>query len=376
MNDRARVLIVDDSANEIRILMEVLRDEFAVLGATTGEQALLLLEKSRPDLVLLDAVMEPMDGYELCLKIRETQPRLPVIFVSANARTEEILKGYDAGGQDYVTKPIEPDLLRKRIRFCLQQARELAVLQSEKQEVSNMAMAALGSAADIGIVLNFVREGIKMSNQAQLVHTIIRTLSDYGLIGLAQVRSGDQFWNAATSGQVAALEAEVLRRARFMDRRLFARGKRLIINYDFVTLLIKNHPEDNHKRAGELCDYLTILAENANDLIQKIRDDLAISEQRVCLVLDAMRDSQSALTDIQSYQKQHKADSLLLLNQLCLEIEEEFVRLDLTEAQEQAITAIIQRKVNEALDMTRSGLKLDEQLQRVTDSLGELTRSF
>ncbi|MCY0964811.1 response regulator [Parathalassolituus penaei] len=376
MTDRAKVLIIDDSPNEIRILMEVLRDEFAVLGATSGEQAMALLQKSRPDLVLLDAVMEPMDGYELCARIQSLVPGLPVIFVSVNARTEEILKGYDAGGQDYVTKPIEPDLLRKRVRFCLQQARELAQLQSEKQEVSSMAMAALGSAADIGIVLNFVREGIKLGSQALLVHKITRTLADYGLAGLAQVRSGDQFWNASTNGQVGALEAEVLRRSRFMDRRLFAQGKRLIINYDFVTLLIKNHPSDNPKRAGELCDYLTILGENANDLIQKIRDDLSVSEQRVCLVLDALRDSQNALAGIQAFQKQYKSDSMLLMNQLSLEVEEEFVRLDLTEQQEQAISAIIQRKLNEALEMAQGGLQLDEQLQRVTDSLGELTRSF
>jgi CheY-like chemotaxis protein len=376
MNERPRVLIVDDSASEIRILMAVLRDEFAVLAATSGEQALGLIQRTIPDLILLDAVMEPMDGYELCRQILAICPGVPVLFVSSNTRTEEILKGYDAGGQDYIAKPIEPDLLRKRLRFSLQQARDLAQLHSEKQAVSSVAMAAMGSAADIGIVLNFVREGIKLGNQSLLAHKIVKTLSEYGLIGLAQVRSGDQFWNSATSGQVAALEAEVLRRAQYMDRRLFSQGNRLIINYDFVTLLIKNHPADNEKRAGELCDYLTILAENANDLIQKIRDDLAISEQRVCLVLDALRDSQNALADIQAFQKQYKSDSLLLLNQLCLEIEEEFVHLDLTDSQEKSITAIIQRRVNEALEMSKSGLKLDEQLQKVTDSLGELTRSF
>lgn len=376
MNDRARVLIVDDSVSEIRLLMEVLRDEFAVVAATSAEQALAQMARSQPDLVLMDAVMEPVDGYQLCRQMLEASAAMPVIFVSANSRSEEILKGYDAGGKDYLAKPIDPEVLRNRIRFCLQQVRELEQLHADKAQVSSMALAALGNAADIGIVLNFVREAIRIGNQAQLAQRLIRTLGDYGLVGLVQVRSGDQFWNCSTSGQVAALEAEILRRSCFMDRRLFSQGNRLMISYDFVTLLIKNHPGYNPRRAGELCDYLTILAENANDLIGKIRDERALTEQRVSLLLDALRDSQGALTDIQNRRKRQEADSMLLLSQLSLEMEEEFAHLDLTRSQENAILAIIEGKLQESMLLVQQSSTLDQQLQKIADSLGELTRSF
>lgn len=376
MSEKPKVLIVDDSPEEIRLLMEMLRQEFAVLAATNGSQALASLQRGLPDLVLMDVEMRPLNGYEVCSAIRENHADLPIVFLSAHSKLEDILAGYDAGGQDFLTKPVVPQLLSQRLNVCLSQARDMAKLRSQNEEVSTMAMAAMGNAADIGIVLNFVREGIKLHNQSELVERITHTLRQYGLVGLAQVRSGDQFWNASTSGQVAALETEVLNRASEMEQRLIVQGTRLIINYGFVTLMVKNHPVDNQKRAGELCDYLTILTENANDLIQKIRDDLAEAEQRVSLVMEAMRDAQMALVEIQTFQKQYKADRVLLIDQLCSELELEFAELHLTIDQEQSVVSLMRSKVSEALDMNETAMQLDDQLQRITDSLGQLTRSF
>jgi DNA-binding NarL/FixJ family response regulator len=96
-----------------------------VLVALEGEQALAMLEKVTPDVILMDAVMPGIDGFETCrrLKGNNTLTHVPVIFMTGLSDTEDIVKGLEAGGVDYVTKPIVPDELLARIRVHLGNAR-------------------------------------------------------------------------------------------------------------------------------------------------------------------------------------------------------------------------------------------------------------
>jgi CheY-like chemotaxis protein len=116
---RGTVLIVDDAPENIHVLMEALKADHAVLAATSGEKALALLARGAvPDLILLDVVMPGMDGYEVCRRIKAdpaTQD-LPVIFVTSlgDAADEEF--GLSLGAIDYLTKPVNPALVRARVK--------------------------------------------------------------------------------------------------------------------------------------------------------------------------------------------------------------------------------------------------------------------
>ncbi len=96
-----------------------------VLVALDGEQALSLIERITPDVILMDAVMPGLDGFEICRQIKQRSSfgHVPVIFMTGLSATEDIIKGLDAGGVDYVTKPISPDELLARIRVHLTNAR-------------------------------------------------------------------------------------------------------------------------------------------------------------------------------------------------------------------------------------------------------------
>ena len=123
---RDTVLVVDDTPETLGFLTDTLDHAgFTVLIATDGESALALVEQITPDLVLMDAVMPGMDGFETCrrLKGEKLLSHLPVIFMTGLSETEHVVQGLAAGGVDYVTKPIVIDELLARIRVHLANAR-------------------------------------------------------------------------------------------------------------------------------------------------------------------------------------------------------------------------------------------------------------
>ncbi|MEE7459357.1 DNA-binding response regulator [Methylorubrum populi] len=120
------VLVVDDSPDTLSFLTEAIeRSGATVLVAVGGDLALDLVEEITPDIILLDAVMPGMDGFETCrrLKAKGHLAHVPVIFMTGLSETEHIVKGLGAGGTDYVTKPIAPDEILARIRVHLASAR-------------------------------------------------------------------------------------------------------------------------------------------------------------------------------------------------------------------------------------------------------------
>jgi DNA-binding NarL/FixJ family response regulator len=123
---RDTVLVVDDTPETLGFLTDTLDHAgFTVLIATDGESALALVEQITPDLVLMDAVMPGMDGFETCrrLKGEKQLSHLPIIFMTGLSETEHVVQGLAAGGVDYVTKPIVIDELLARIRVHLANAR-------------------------------------------------------------------------------------------------------------------------------------------------------------------------------------------------------------------------------------------------------------
>jgi len=120
---KARILIVDDVHENLHALMNVLRDEYSILAATSGEKALEIASRQpQPDLVLLDIKMPGMDGYSVlsALKINATTADIPVIFVSALTDSADEALGLGMGAADYITKPVNPDLLKVRVRTQLE----------------------------------------------------------------------------------------------------------------------------------------------------------------------------------------------------------------------------------------------------------------
>jgi len=122
VGQRPRLLVVDDQPANIQALYRVFADDHQVLMATSGEQALAICASKQPDLVLLEVVMPGMDGYEVCERLKgdDATRDTPVIFVTARNDEEAETRGLDAGAVDFISKPINPRVVRARVRTHLQ----------------------------------------------------------------------------------------------------------------------------------------------------------------------------------------------------------------------------------------------------------------
>ena len=120
------VLVVDDSPETLRLLTDALEEAgMTVLVAREGEHALSIVEKVVPDVILMDALMPGTDGFATCRRLKQNRAlaHVPIIFMTGLTDTEHIIEGLEAGGVDYITKPIVPGELLARIRVHLANAR-------------------------------------------------------------------------------------------------------------------------------------------------------------------------------------------------------------------------------------------------------------
>ena len=127
MIENSKILLVDDEEDILEFLSYNLKKEgFRIDTANNGISALKKLEKSKPDLIILDVMMPEMDGIEVCEKIREQENFDDVLILFLTARSEEYseLAGFSAGADDYITKPIKPKLLVSRVNAILKRKRK------------------------------------------------------------------------------------------------------------------------------------------------------------------------------------------------------------------------------------------------------------
>ena len=127
MIEKSKILLVDDEEDILEFLSYNLKKEgFGIDTANNGISALKKLEKSKPDLIILDVMMPEMDGIEVCEKIREQDNFDDILILFLTARSEEYseLAGFSAGADDYITKPIKPKLLVSRVNAILKRKRK------------------------------------------------------------------------------------------------------------------------------------------------------------------------------------------------------------------------------------------------------------
>jgi len=166
MNNQQKqtILAIDDTLANIDVVKGVLAQDYLVQAALNGKIALKIIEKRKPDLILLDIMMPGMDGYEVCqiLKSQAETKDIPVIFLTAKSQEEDETKGLSLGAVDYITKPISPPILKERVKnhLALQAAKvflekqnellEERVLQrtSQLSELQDVAMVAMGALAE------------------------------------------------------------------------------------------------------------------------------------------------------------------------------------------------------------------------------------
>ena len=164
------VLVVDDSPDTLRMLTDAIEEAgMTVLVAREGAQALAMIARVTPDVILMDAVMPGMDGYECCRQLKDNPATLhiPVVMVTALGEPGERLRGLEAGADDFLTKPVDYDTLVARVRSLVRLKRLLDEWRargdgllplrivppvSKRLACDDVGMGAMGSVGDVVVL--------------------------------------------------------------------------------------------------------------------------------------------------------------------------------------------------------------------------------
>lgn len=259
---RPRIAVVEDNPTQRTILERLLDKTFDIGTFEHGDQ--FLAAPPDFDAVLLDIEMPGRNGYETCRALRAAgHTALPVIFVSAHDTIPERVAAYEAGGDDFLTKPISAHELLHKIHSIIEHRDQVQQLSAQSSMAQQVAFTAMSSISDQGVVIEFLRRSALCRSYDSIARQLMEAMQAWGLRGAVQIRGRNGTVSLSAEARMSPLQLSVLENMRGMGR-IFEMGSRAIINYERVSLLIENLPTHDPDKVGRLRDHLAVLAESSD----------------------------------------------------------------------------------------------------------------
>ena len=370
MSHRALILCVDDEPINITILEEILQDDYDLISVNSGQGCLELVSEHSPALILLDVSMAEMDGLETCRRLKQDlhSAEIPVIFISALASDQELMAGYEAGGDDYITKPFSGEILQKKIKVVLASQRNKQELKKISDNAVEALMDNLTDIGELGLVGRFLRQSAAVNSLQDLATMVFDCLGEFNLdCSLLIVAEAENlFWFSDDIDR--PMEKQILESLHGQDR-LVSFGTRLAINSDQATILIRNIPQETEK-VDRLRDNLTILIEGLDTRILSMQAADKLQQRRRELA-DLVELSGQGLKQIDELRDLQQVRSKHIFSTLGSDMERSIARLDLTQRQHAALMKSVRTAASRIKSQRHEDEDIDVLSRRIIDQLAE-----
>jgi len=382
MSQRPHILITDDDPIMREMLDAILSDDYEVSVATSGQEGLQMANQLQVDLILMDVDMPSPNGYETCHFLKEdpSTAEIPVIFLSARSSIEERLKGYEAGGDDYLIKPYQPDELKAKISILLQQAIKQKELSGQVNDVMDAAMASANMYGEVGVVLDFMKAANLANTYQGVADAMFQALTRFEFEGCLRLIGTSGIISTTGTTTCSALEDSILTHVQRSGSNIGLQnlGTNTVFNYGNVLLLVRNLLPENSpshidqeeaQRHGRARDNIAMLVEAASARIKAIdTESKALSVDKQQKLVDLTRD---ALLDLNAEQRFHREKISRVLRDMVSDIEALLVSLALTQSQEDALINTVNHSIQTAMNTFDEGDKIETRLELVIAKLKE-----
>lgn len=371
MSEKHHILLVDDDLMMQEIERHQLGEEkYRFSAADNGVDALVRVSADKPDVILLDVSMPDMDGLETCRRIRadEDNNDIHIIFVTAHDDDETRLAAYEAGGDDVLTKPLNPAEICRKVEVAVDNRNQVESLRQQIVDTNTFLMSTITTSGEYGVVMTAMRQSMGCKSLAELAEVMLKALEDFSLQGTIQLRAPMETLTINTERRSSALEQEMLLRLSLENKHIVDYGSRTAFCYPNVAVLVKNMPQDDADTYGRIKDNAALLAEAGEFRLKALADEISVRRQQqslarsVALAADVLAHADSAY-------KRGQSEMAQIFDELERKLEWSLAGLGLTEDQEQGFIQLLRPITERAETLYDEGMKLDDQLSKALGAL-------
>ena len=375
MSQSFTVFVVDDDPLVLEIIRTILEPDCRIQTFASAEDCLAQLASETPDFFLLDISLPGIDGYALCRQLKDDGAlrRTPVTFISSHDAIEDRIRGYDAGGDDFIVKPFEPEELLRKLRVAQNMMLNQRSLAGQLEDAELLSSLVMANMDETGILLQFMSKLIAMDNASEVADGVLELMQRFKLDGVVQTRVGSDTQTISAAGKNLPLEVSVIEHVRDQGR-IFEFRRRGVHNFERVTLMVNNLPLSDPDYCGRLRDHLSVAAQGVDARLQALQSETAnrLTQTGIQSALENIGDTIMELHE--AHQNNSAASSKLIMN-LQESLLNSFYRLGLTDTQEKFLQDMVGGFMSQMVALLNRGNETQAVLQRLNDKLAGLRSS-
>lgn len=274
---KLRVLSIDDNHQNLNLIQQALEEHFDVISSTGDESVEELVADCEPHIILLDIMLTDKSGYDVCSTLRDKGlvNNTIIIFISSLSSLSDKLKAYEAGGDDYICKPVNLAELEYKLEACEKRINAHRALKSQVENACSSV--SLQQSNELAVLLEFVAQSVDIDSFDQLHQTAQEIFSKLQLSCVMAFRTESGSYQYPADN-ISQLESEILDLGKRANREV-SFGKNLLFNTKQCSLLVKQMP-DTASGLGHTRELLAIVLETLSSRIRYI-DKNAQREQAI-----------------------------------------------------------------------------------------------
>ena len=342
----------------------ILYTEFPEQGVESIKEKLTV----QPEIVLMDIGMPVLNGYEICKKLKQgfLDQDIPVVFISGKISEQDILRAYDSGASDYLTKPLK----LKELGVKLQQYSDSKSARKRQREhtsdAQKLAFDAMTASSKLGEILRFHEKSYLTKNLDELAILLLETIKMFSL------KSSILFFTDTNSfyrddGQQKPLEEKIL--LAFKDQqRVFSWKKRTFFNYDYFSVLIRDMPIDDQERYGVLKDQLCLLFNGVDARVKALTIEKSNELKAITMKIaaDTIANMVMEIENDNVELSQHFENIILKLE---ANVQTDIIQFNLLENEEKILLAHIMVAIKESSAIFETSLEKERQYKDIMNRL-------
>jgi len=371
MSDKT-IMVVDDVESNRVLLKMILEDDFDIIESESGQDCLDKVKTKVPDIILLDVNMPGMSGYDVCIELRKhtESSTIPIIFISAMDNVEERLAGFEAGGNEYITKPIDPEHVLEKVNYYINHQAETKQAKEDASTAMQVAMEAMTSSSELGQIIEFVKSSQDIKTLEGIGEKFCEIAQGFGLSASAIIY-GDTT-NSYINCTKDSMECRVLNKFRNSKERIISIGVRTMVCSDAMGVLISDMPVDDESRYGRFKDHLAVLSSICDGRLLTIKSVLSQTDQRKDVLNRVIKMTEKQVKQLTLKLSSHDDTVRKVMLDMITELEAKLFTLGLDEDQEEQLMALAYSASEKLEEMKEGSKELEQELGIVVEGLYEV----